>query len=163
MNRRQVIETIGSMAAMKGATPARERFIGVWKLAGYERKDPDGRIECPLGEKPVGRITYDRAGRMSAQLMRPGRRSTTTPGVGLLAGHATNEEIREAVDGFISYFGTFDVDEASQVVIHHVQACLVPSWVGTDLKRSYRFSANRLTLTAASTSVVEIAWERETD
>jgi len=66
--------------------------------------------------------------------------------------------------GFIAYFGTFDVDESAKTVIHHVQACLVPSWVGTDLKRTYRFEANRLVLTAtAATSVLELVWEREPD
>ncbi len=163
MNRRQVIGTIGSVAAIQGAPAVRERFIGVWKLIRYERKAKDGRIDYPFGEMPVGRITYDRAGRMSAQLMRPGRHSTVAPGIGLVAGNASSEEIREAVDGFISYFGTFDVDESTQTVIHRIQACLVPSWVGMDLKRAYRFNANQLVLTAVTTSVVEIVWEREGD
>jgi hypothetical protein len=36
--------------------------------------------------------------------------------------------------------------------------------VGTDLKRTYRFDANRLVLTAAATtSVLELVWEREPD
>jgi hypothetical protein len=163
MNRRQVIGTLGFAAAMPAGAAARDSFIGVWRLTGCERKFQDGRIEYPYGEKPVGRITYDRAGRMSALLMRPGRRSTVAPGQALIAGKASSEEIREAVDGFIAYFGTFDVDESSQTVIHHVQACLVPSWVGTDLKRTYRFTANRLVLTAATTSVLEVMWERERD
>ena len=112
----------------------------------------------------MGRITYDKAGRMSAQLMRPGRRSTVAPGVGLIDGSASAEEIRESVNGFIAYFGRFDVDEASNTVIHHVQACLVPSWVGADLKRTYRFSSNRLLLTAASTlGSTDLVWEREPD
>jgi hypothetical protein len=64
----------------------------------------------------------------------------------------------------MAYFGTFDVDESTQTVIHHVQACLVPSWVATDLKRTYRFNANRLVLTAATTTgVLELIWERERD
>jgi hypothetical protein len=163
INRRQAIGTIGLAAAMQAAPPPRGRFIGVWSLVRCERKSKDGRIDYPYGEKPVGRITYDRAGRMSAQLMRPGRRSTVAPGVNLIAGNATSEEIREAVNGFIAYFGTFDVDESAQTVIHHVQACLVPSWVGTDLKRTYRFYAGRLVLTAVTTSLVELTWEREPD
>ena len=100
---------------------------------------------------------------MSAQLMRPGRRSTIASGVSLIAGNANCEEIREAVNGFIAYFGTFDVDESAQTVIHHVQACLVPSWVGTDLKRTYRFNASRLALTAVTTSALNLIWERELD
>jgi len=164
MNRRQLIGTIGFAAAMRAASPARDRFIGVWRLISYERKSQDGSIGYPYGEKPVGRITYDKAGRMSAQLMRPGRRSTVAPGVSLIAGNASGEEIREAVGGFLGYFGTFEVDESAQTVIHHVQACLVPSWVGTDLKRTYRFNANRLVLTAiTTTSALELIWEREPD
>ena len=163
MNRRQVIGAIGFGTAMQAAPAAQDRFIGVWRLISYERKSKDGRIDYPYGEKPVGRITYDKAGRMSAQLMRPGRRSTVAPGASFIAGNATAEEIREAVSGFFAYFGTFDVDDSAQTVIHHVQACLVPSWVGTDLKRTYRFNANRLVLTAITTSVLELTWEREPD
>lgn len=163
MNRRQAIGAIGLATAMQAAPTSRDSFVGVWKLISCERKSADGHIDFPYGEKPVGRITYDKAGRMSAQLMRPGRHSTVAPGVSLTAGNASGEEIREAVDGFIAYFGTFDVDGSTQTVIHHVQACLVPSWVGTDLKRSYRFKANRLLLTAVATSVLELTWEREPD
>jgi len=141
----------------------RARFIGVWRLVSCERKFADGRVSNPYGEKPVGRITYDQAGRMSAILMRTGRQSTVPAGLSLIAGHASGEEIRDAVDGFTAYFGTFEVDESTQLVIHHVQACLVPSWVGTDLKRTYRFHENRLTLTADATGVTELIWEREAD
>jgi Lipocalin-like domain len=128
MNRRQMIGAIGLAAALQAA-PARDRFIGVWSLVSCERRYKDGRIDYPYGEKPVGRITYDKAGRMSAQLMRPGRRSTVTPGLPL-TGNASTEEILDAVNGFTAYFGTFDIDESAQMVIHHVQACLVPSWQG---------------------------------
>ena len=164
MNRRQAIATIGTAAAVRAAPAARERFLGVWNLIRCQRTFRDGRIEYPYGERAVGRITYDKAGRMSALLMKPGRRSTVAPGVSLLAGNASAEEIREAVDGFIAYYGTYDVDAAAVTVIHHVQACLVPSWVGTDLKRTYRFDGGRLVLTAATpASVLEIIWERERD
>ena len=56
------------------------------------------------------------------------------------------------------------MDESTRTVFHHVQACLVPSWVGTDLKRTYRFETNRLMLTAtAATGVLDLVWERERD
>lgn len=163
MKRRQIIGSLAAASALQAAPSARQRFIGVWRLIRCESRYKDGRIEYPYGEKPVGRITYDKAGRMSAQLMRPGRRATVPSGVGLVAGNATTDEIREAVDGFASYFGTFDVDESTKTVTHHVQGCLVPTWVGTDLKRTYQFTANRLTLTATTTSVRELIWEREKD
>lgn len=113
----------------------KNKFIGVWHLVSCARKHKDGKVVFPYGEKPVGRITYDSAGRMSAQLMRPGRTSPLTG---------------DPANGFMAYYGTFDVDEARHTVIHHVQAALIPAWVGTDLERTYRFDANRLTLTATS-------------
>lgn len=164
MNRRNVIGLMSLPAAAYARPVVRDRFIGVWKLVSCERKFTDGRVEYPYGEKPVGRITYDKAGRMSAQLMRPGRHSSVPPGMSLIAGNASAEEIRESVSGFIAYFGKFELDETSNTVIHHVQACMVPSWVGTDLKRTYRFNANRLLLSASSAlSSIDLVWEKEQD
>ncbi len=162
MNRRRAMVNLG-LAVSLGAAPVRHRFVGVWKLIAFERKFTNGHVDYPYGEKPVGRITYDKAGRMSAQLMRLGRRSTVVSGMTFTTSDTSVEEIREAVNGFTAYFGTFDVDESAQTVIHHVQASLVPSWVGTDLKRTYRFDANRLVLTAVMTNVLELTWERERD
>jgi Lipocalin-like domain len=164
MNRRSVFGLAGLSVNAYAKPAIRNRFIGVWKLIRCERKYNDGKVDYPYGEKPVGRITYDKAGRMSAQLMRPGRRSTVASGVSLIAANASADEIREAVSGFTAYFGNFDIDEPSNTVIHHVQACLIPSWVGTDLKRTYRFYSNRLVLTATATnSALELIWEREPD
>ena len=145
----------------RAAPPVRDRFIGSWKLISYQRKSQDGRVAHPFGEHPVGRIAYDAAGRMSAQLMRPGRKSTTAVGVSYANGNSSDTEIREAVGGFIAYFGTFDIEEASTMVVHHVEACLVPSWVGQDLRRRYRFEGNRLFLSAAAANfTVDLVWER---
>jgi hypothetical protein len=150
------------VAQAVAAPPVRDRFLGVWKLIAYQRKSGDGRVAHPFGEKPVGRIAYDTAGRMSAQLMRPGRKSTMAVGVSYANGTASDAELREAAGGFIAYFGTFDIDEASTNVIHHVEACLVPSWVGHDLKRRYRFEGNRLMLSAVAGSFsVDLIWERD--
>lgn len=160
MNRRVMLA--GAMSAAAAQGKVRDQFLGVWKLISYTRKTADGKIDYPYSEKPVGRITYDVAGRMSAQLMKPGRKSTLPSGVSFVLGRASTEEIAEAVGGFIAYFGTFDVDERAGEVVHHVEACLVPSWVGTDLRRKYQFSGNRLTLRAAVAGItVDLVWERQ--
>lgn len=150
--------TAGSDAAPQGEV--RRRLIGVWRLRSCCRIFEGGRTEQPFGEDPVGRITYDVQGRMSAMLMRRGRQSHALPGSGLQ--QATAEELREVVAGFIAYMGTFDVDESSQTVIHHVQASLFPDWVGTDQRRAYRFEDNLLILRRATAeSEDELVWERE--
>jgi hypothetical protein len=142
------------------AQPAeKHNLIGVWTLQSCVRTLADGHKEFPFGEKPVGRIEYDKEGRMFALLMRSGRRSTMAPGLELEA--ASVEEVREAVTGFVAYFGSYDVDDASQTVTHHVEASLVPSWVGTSLKRRFRWDGERLVLTRAVPGTTdELVWER---
>ena len=146
--------------AAMAATP-RERLIGVWKLISSERTWADGRVDYPYGKTPVGRITYDKQGRMSGQVMTAGRKSSVAPGMNMVLGKASDAEIREAVGGYAAYFGTFDV--VGNEVIHHVQAALVPSWVGADLRRAYRFiGEKRLSLTASLAGATNVLlWERD--
>ncbi|MGH9721433.1 MAG: lipocalin-like domain-containing protein [Bryobacteraceae bacterium] len=147
-------------AAQNDAPSIRDPFIGVWKLVSYERKYSDGRVAYPYGKNATGRITYDRAGRMSAQLMNPDRPKSSLSTQGIRG--ASAEDLRSVMTGFIAYYGTFDVDGANKTVIHHVQSCLLPGWVGTDLKRGYAFSGKRLTLTVANADGAGVlVWERE--
>ena len=158
---RRLILATGLSTPVAAAGKARDQLLGVWKLVSYLRKSANGRVDAPYGDQPVGRLTYDSAGRMSAQLMRPGRKSRQPVGVSFITGTASEAELREATGGFIAYFGTFDVDEASTTVIHHVEACLVPSWVGHDLRRKYRLQGNRLLLSAVTPAyTVDLIWER---
>jgi hypothetical protein len=163
MNRRQIVVGAIALSGVASAqTGARSHLIGVWKLRSCLRTFKDGRTEHPFGEQPVGRIEYDKAGRMSALLMRPGRHSTLPPGMEL--DKAPNEELRDAVTGFVAYFGSYEIEEATQKVVHHVEASLSPSWVGTDMKRGFRFDAGRLILIRpAPDSSDELIWERESD
>ncbi len=169
MNRRKAMAAL-SIAPLASAqrTPAtRDRFNGVWKLVSCESTDKNsGQVRHPFGLKPVGRITYDAAGRMSAQLMDPGRRmvggSPTRGSAGAIR-DASPEDMRAMLTGFIAYFGTFDIDESARTVIHHVRACLIPSWVGMDLRRSYEFQKDgRLVLTASGDpAVTRLVWQRD--
>ena len=159
MQRRQALGLLGTAAVanLKAAPSARDRFIGVYKLVTYQRKSRSGEVTDIYGPNPVGRIAYDKAGRMFALLMRPGRKPPKDPQA------VTLEEYREIQSGFIAYMGTFDVDEALHTVVHHVEAASTPAWVGTDLKRAYEFAGNRLTLTVPGANGATVAWEREKD
>jgi hypothetical protein len=76
---------------------------------------------------------------------------------------ASCEEIRAMLTGFVAYFGTFDIDESSRTVIHHVHASLVPTWVGADLRRTYELAGDsELILTATSEQgITRLVWQRE--
>ena len=85
---------------------------------------------------------------MSAQVMRPGRRTTVPPGIDNGSSQATDQEIREAVSGLVSYFGTCSVDEAGKDGDPLRRGGLVPGWVGTSLVRAIQIdSSGQLILT----------------
>lgn len=165
--RRRPFLLAATVASSASAADPRQPFFGVWRLVRYEMKTKaNGRIVYPYTEKPEGRITYDEAGRMSAQLMRPGRKPLTgnvpQAGAALIFDKATPEELREAAGGFIAYYGSFDVIPAERTVIHHVKASLLPNWVGKDLRRQYEFAGKTLTLIADTpANVGRLVWERE--
>jgi hypothetical protein len=58
------------------------------------------------------------------------------------------------------------VDEAHQVVTHHVTTSLFPNWVGTDQKRFYKLSGARLIISTPTIPVtghlmdVMLIWQR---
>lgn len=167
MRRRAIVSAAAATLSVSAAADPRQQFFGVWRLTRYELKTKaTGKIVHPYTEKPEGRITYDQAGRMSAQLMRPGRKplagNVPQAGAALIFEKATTEELREVCGGFIAYYGTFDVLAAERTVVHHIQASLLPNWVGRDLRRQYEFKGNTLTLIADTpANVGALVWVRE--
>ena len=170
MNRRKAIAVIplaSFASAQTNKSAIRDRFIGVWKLVSSESTNKNtGEVQYSFGPNPVGRLTYDAAGHMFALLMNPPRKSVGGPptlGSAAAIRAASAEDMRAILTGFVAYLGTFDIDESARTVIHHVQASLIPSWVGTDLRRTYEFSSdNRLILTAPGDRMVtRLVWQRD--
>ena len=147
MNRRNLIGMLGTgilsrQIVIPTPAAAREQFAGWYKLAEY----------AGHGTNPGGRIFYDRAGHMGAMLFPPGRKA-------LPQGPAI-EDYRDMQRGLVAYYGTYDVDESTKRVIHHVQAASNPAWAGTDFVRWYELSGNRLTLRVSQNSTSPLIWER---
>jgi hypothetical protein len=100
---------------------------------------------------------------MSVQLMDPRRKPFAS--ADRLAG--TEAELRAALEGYDAYFGSYSVDARAGVVVHHVTGALFPNFIGTDQRRFFAVSGNRLTLTtppflrAARRSSYVLVWERE--
>jgi len=135
----------------------RKRLIGVWKVSSIEVL-ADGNVLYPYGEHPVGRLTYDEAGRMSAHIMQSGRQSSVSDPDAIA--RASAKELRQIAEGYVAYYGSFTIDEENRTVIHHVEACTLPAWVGTDQKRQYEFDGPRLVLRSGAHKLV---WERLPD
>lgn len=115
----------------------REQLIGSYRLVWYVSYDREGReTKLPYS---ASQISYDRAGRMSAQLMRDDRpRFASNP--------PTEAERAAAYSTFTSYFGRYVIDPDKRTVTHLVEGSLSPNTVGRGLVRHFEFSPDGRTL-----------------
>jgi hypothetical protein len=129
-------------APVTGAqTPARDtpRFFGTWRL---------------VSDTTTGIMIYDSLGNMAAQVM-PNRVRRK-----YAAAEPTPDEAKDAITGYLAYFGTYTVDEGARMITHHRKGNINPGGVGDDVVRTYVFESNdRLVLTPAG-STNKIVWER---
>lgn len=134
------------------------RLIGTWELKCYElRGGPEGTI-APFGDKPLGVISYDKAGNMACQLANPA--SPLLP-----AGDEDSIGWRTKISAAIysAYYGRWEMDEGASLVHHHVTSSLMPDWDGTTVTRSYVFDGDdKLTLSAGIGNGMEavLEWAR---
>ena len=122
---------------------ADDRFVGTWKLVSFYTYPTDGE---PVDREMTGRIIYDAAGNMAAQLM-------------------PNRETEERVTpGSVAYLGTYTVDDAAGTVTHAVAGSNFSRWVNTDLVRHFEFADDRLTLSLKEDGRVtgSLTWVRAT-
>jgi hypothetical protein len=132
--------TIARSEAPKSETS--KKFIGTWSLQSFTAILPDGKTVYPFGEDAVGRIVYDRQGRMMVQFMRQNRPAFAS------GDHSagTPEEIAAAFSGFMAYYGRYQVDEKEGTVTHSIEVCSFPNWVGSSQVRYFTFRGDLLTL-----------------
>jgi hypothetical protein len=147
----------------RSSRSVKAQFIGTWKLVLWKIDQADGEVtDSPLGPNPLGWIMYQPGGRMCVALMRPDRRKFASNNLM----EATPEEIKIGFEGYMSYCGSYEVNEWERFIIHHLQLSWFPNWVETDQKRYFEFTGNRLTLKTPPVTLVGAAqvhrliWER---
>ena len=150
--------TLVALSACGGGGSA-SQFSGAWTLIKIEQLDADGELLAPPIEDRVGYIIYDPAGYMGVTIMQPDRR----PYAG---NQPTSEEALASYSTYLSYFGTFTVNEAEGFLTHHLEGSLNTRGAGSDYKRFYTFSGNRLTLqppAGENGNRTELTWEKLPD
>lgn len=111
------------LLAQKPKDSIKEKLYGAWRLVRIESVGPKGELYDPwFGGGALGQIIYDRSGQMAAQLLRnpPAKNGSDS---------------KDAYDGYYAYFGTFEVDEATGIVTHHIVSSLRPEERGIVYKR----------------------------
>lgn len=117
------------------------RFVGTWKLVSIEEPRPNGETATSTGRYPAGLLIYDGTGHMSLQIVFRERPNFSSGGR-----QGTLEEVKAAFEGYVAYFGTYEVEGKDGTVTHRVEGSLVPNNLGTVVKRSFEFSGEQLIL-----------------
>jgi Lipocalin-like domain len=110
----------------------KEKLIGAWHLISISSADGQSNPAAEI----KGTLIYTRDGHMSVQLMYPPSAATLS-----------NDYV---LNGYEASFGSYDVNEATHTVTHHVQGSVTRGLVGKDLPRVYQLSGNRLIIKSAN-------------
>ncbi len=80
----------------------------------FELRRSDGIVSNAMGNQASGMLIYDARWRMAAQIMRLDR----PPFASGEQYHRTDDEVRAAFEGYIAYWGDYEIDEEAKVVLH---------------------------------------------
>lgn len=129
----------------KRSSSGKEMLLGTWKLVSSVGVYSDGRVTHNYGENPEGLLVYDRQGNFSGQIQ--GQVRPLFESGNLLRGEP--EEIKAAFEGYVAYYGKYEVDEDAACLTHYVEGSLFPNWVGDTQTRFYSFEGTKLILKTA--------------
>jgi len=151
-------DATGSSAA-EPLSEAQRQLVGTWSLASIERRSADDELLAAPLEDRLGYLIYDASGYMGVTIMRPDRAPYSEDG-------PTADEALAQFGSYTSYFGPFTVDDVEGSVTHHVEGSLDPRGAGSDYKRFYSLTEDRLTLQpapGADGSKTFVTWTRQPD
>jgi hypothetical protein len=123
---------------------ARELIIGTWRLVHSVEIQPGGGKYYPFGEGAIGYLVYTDAGVMSVQITRNPRLEASS----------------SIKANYLAYFGHYEVDLKSEMVIHLLEGQVFPGSHPGRLERKYRFYDDKLSLKPLDGTNREILWQR---
>jgi len=133
-----------SATAQEPTMPLKEQIIGTWDLvANYAERQDGSRLDA-FGPSPSGRYMLDAGGRFSYMIYGSGRPKFASNN----RREGTAEENKAAVQGIITFYGTYVVDEPAHTVTWQVERCSFPNWEGSERKTSVTVNGDDLSYTA---------------
>lgn len=141
-----------------------EKLFGTWRLVSYENVE-NGRKIYRYGQKPLGLFIYTADGHVAIQIANAANPACVAPVPTVFASderiraesqlpECTPEQLRQLVDGYVAYWGTYSVDESAGVLIHHVESDFKGGTIGTDQRRPFRLEGDRLVIGGPSNTRV---------
>jgi hypothetical protein len=162
-----IVACVPALSPAGSGTPVRrEDLIGAWRLVGMTYAGPDGRTDPFYQPDSTGLIVYDASGWMSVEIGAPHRSKWEVPAARRAPANEKQASLEAAAfDSYYAYYGTWDLDEHSSVVTHHVASALLPSEEGLDYSQTVTLDHGRLVFTTHGGSpgreiVRTKTWER---
>jgi hypothetical protein len=135
---------VGAVAALAFPTLALAQtakdVVGTWDYVSAETVAPDGKRSPTFGPNPKGIVIFQADGhyalivtRSDAPKFASNNRMQGTP-----------EENKAIVQGSISHFGKYTVNEADKTITFQVKTSTFPNWDGIDQKRPFTLSGDEL-------------------
>ena len=151
-----------SAFAQQSPTSLRQQLIGTWDLVSNYAVRQDGSRLDPFGPNPTGRYMLDAAGHFSYMIYGSGRPKFASNN----RREGTPEENKAAVQGIITFYGTYVVDESAHTVTWQVERCSFPNWEGSERKTNVTVNGDDLSYTAdpipsaAGPYIPRVTWKR---
>jgi hypothetical protein len=132
----------GAGTAARGAAVG---IVGTWRLVAATQRMADGteRPDPNVGAGARGYIIYTPTGHVCAMLGNSARPRWAA------GDRPTEAEAMAITENMVAYCGTYTIDVAGGFVLHHVELDLSPNRSGTDRKRFFTITGDRLVLRPA--------------
>jgi Lipocalin-like domain len=140
----------------------KDQLVGAWTLLLADYIKDDGTHVLAFGPNPDGSLIFTADGHYSLQIIRYGRPAFASKD--RLKG--TADENKDVVQGMISYFGTYRVDEAGKTIALRIQASSFPNFDATSQTRAITVVTDEVltynTPTPSTSGYVrgEVAWKK---
>jgi Lipocalin-like domain len=131
----------------------RQQLIGAWRLASIQIAGPNGPMNDPFyNADPTGILIYDPSGWMSVQIAGKPRPPMEVPASRPVRPHTAEIAQLEAavLDTYYAYAATWDYDEATSTVTHHIKTSLIPAEVEVSYSQTVTLEGGDLVFTVRS-------------
>jgi hypothetical protein len=148
----------------------RQELIGAWRLRSIAIEGPNGPVIDPFyNTDSTGLLIYDASGWMSVQIAGQPRPAMDAPAARPThTGTAEDAQLKAAVlDTYYAYFATWEFDDATSTVTHHVKSSLIPGEAGKSYSQTVALDGADLIFTTrreaiGGATVQKKVWKRIT-
>jgi len=142
-----------AVPADKSRAQTAKEIVGTWALVS-DVTDQGGKKVEAFGSNPKGLLVLDANGHYVLAVARPG-----------LPRFAVNNRVTGTAEENVvtTHFGTYSVDESGKTINFRIETSTFADWDGTEQRRPFSLSGDRLKYTIAAASGggdAEVVWKR---